>query len=104
MSSSVEALKQAVILEKQALEQYQIASENSLHSETKQELEKYLSDKQQKIDALSWMIMAESGTLEKSDEAPKENGAQKLAAGKCPFSGELAKMGIDITKMSKPDL
>ncbi len=41
--------------------------------------------------------MAETGTLEKT-ETP-QSGAEKLDSGKCPYSGELSKMGIDIDKM-----
>lgn len=102
MSSSIEALKEAAKLEKQALDQYTIAIEHAVHAETKQELEKITADKVQKIEALSWMIMAESGKLEKTEVATPEGGEAKPAASKCPFSGELAKMGIDITKMEKP--
>ena len=55
MSSSIEALKQAVQLEEQALDQYIIAMDNAVHEETKQTLKDYADDKQQKIDTLSWM-------------------------------------------------
>ncbi len=101
MPSATEALKSAIEFERQALEQYKIAMDNTLQEQTKGELEKCISDKEQKIDTLSWMIMAEAGNLETSEEKP-QNGAEKLASGKCPFSGELAKMGIDIDKMGKP--
>lgn len=98
MPSSIEALKQAVQLEEQALDQYIIAMDNSVHEETKQTLKEYADDKQQKIDTLSWMIMAESGELEKEESAP-QNGGEKLAAGKCPFSrGDLEAMGIDMSQ------
>ena len=60
MSSSIEALKQAVELEQQALDLYIIAMDNTIHEETKQTLKRYADDKQQKIDTLSWMVMAAS--------------------------------------------
>ena len=42
--------------------------------------------------------MAESGDLEKEESAP-QTGAEKLAAGKCPFSrGDLEKMGFDMSQ------
>ena len=85
MPSSIEALKQAVQLEEQALDQYIIAMDNAVHAETKQTLKEYADDKQQKIDTLSWVIMAESGDLEKEESVP-QNGGERLAAGKCPFS------------------
>ena len=98
MPSSIEALKQAVQLEEQALDQYIIAMDSAVHEETKQTLKEYADDKQQKIDTLSWMIMAESGNLEKEESAP-QNGSERLAAGKCPFSrGDLEAMGIDMSQ------
>jgi len=98
MPSSIEALKQAVQLEEQALDQYIIAMDSAVHEETKQTLKEYADDKQQKIDTLSWMIMAESGDLEKEESAP-QNGSERLAAGKCPFSrGDLEAMGIDMSQ------
>lgn len=103
MSSSIEALKQAVQLEEQALDQYIIAMDNAVHEETKQTLKEYADDKQQKIDTLSWMIMAESGDIEKEESAP-QSGGEKLAAGKCPFSkGELKEMGFDMSKSTFGD-
>ena len=98
MPSSIEALKQAVELEEKALDQYIIAMDSAVHEETKQTLKEYADDKQQKIDTLSWMIMAESGDLEKEESAP-QNGSERLAAGKCPFSrGDLEAMGIDMSQ------
>ena len=97
MSTTIKALQKAIECEQAALEQYKIASAHAEQPETKEALTEYLADKEQKIDTLSWMVMAETGTLEKT-EAP-QNGAEKLASGKCPFAGELAKMGIDIDKM-----
>ncbi len=103
MSSSIEALKHAVQLEEQALDQYIIAMDNAVHAETKETLKEYADDKQQKIDTLSWMIMAESGDLEKEEKAP-ETGGEKLAAGKCPFSkGELKEMGFDASQFTMGD-
>lgn len=98
MSTAIKALQKAIECEQAALEQYKIASDHAEQPETKEALKEYLADKEQKIDTLSWMVMAETGTLERTETAP-QNGAEKLASGKCPFSGELAKMGIDIDKM-----
>lgn len=103
MPSSIDALKQAVELEQQALDQYIIAMDNAVHAETKKTLEEYADDKQQKIDTLSWMIMAESGDIEKEQVAP-QTGGEKLAAGKCPFSKkELSSMGFDMSKSDADD-
>jgi rubrerythrin len=103
MPSSIDALKQAVELEQQALDQYIIAMDNAVHEETKQTLKEYADDKQQKIDTLSWMIMAESGDLEKEESTP-QTGGEKLAAGKCPFSkGELKEMGFDMSQSTMGD-
>ena len=96
MATALEALKQAVEFERSALEQYQIAMGETQHDETKEALKGYIEDKQQKIDTLSWFVMAETGTLEK-EEAPEKTGASK-----CPFSGQLAEMGIDISQMKPP--
>lgn len=98
MSTTIKALQKAIECEQAALEQYKIASAHAEQPETKEALKEYLADKEQKIDTLSWMVMAETGTLERTETAP-QNGAEKLASGKCPFSGELSKMGIDIDKM-----
>ena len=103
MPSSIEALKQAVELEQQALDLYIIAMDNAVHDETKQTLKDYADDIQQKIDTLSWMIMAESGNLEKEESAP-QTGGEKLSAGKCPFSkGELKEMGFDMSQSTMDD-
>ena len=96
MSTSIEALKQAVQHERDALAQYKIALEHTPNQETKDALKDYIADKEQKIDTLSWFVMAETGTLEK-EEAPAKTGASK-----CPFSGQLAEMGIDISQMKPP--
>ena len=98
MPSSIEALKQAVELEQQALDLYIIAMDNAVHEETRKTLKEYADDKQQKIDTLSWMVMAESGEIEKDESAP-QTGGEKLAAGKCPFSrGDLEGMGFDMSE------
>ena len=98
MSISIEALKKAIELEKASLEHYRDAIKNTDHKESRETLEKIESEKNLQIDALHWLIMAESGNLENTEEAKKETGATKLAAGKCPFSGELEKMGFDMSK------
>lgn len=102
MSDAVEALKQAIELEKQALEKYREALPHVTHAQTREAVEKYTSEKNQQIDSLHWMIMAEAGQLE-TEDAPQETAAaeegEKTKAGKCPFSGALSEMGIDINKM-----
>ncbi len=103
MSTSVEALKEAVELEKTALEKVRTAIASAKHDQTKSVLTKYAEDKEQKIDTLSWMVMAESGEI-KPEEMTAEEVAESKPAGKCPFTGQLAEMGIDITKMGgKPE-
>lgn len=105
MSKSAESLKMAVEYEKKAVEQYREAVKHSGQKESQEAISKIIQEMDQHIDTIHWIIMAESGRLEGSTEsAPQqETGATKLAAGKCPFSGELAKMGIDISNfdMSK---
>ena len=103
MSVSIDALKVAVELEKMTRNKYQDAIENASHEETKETLKKFIADKDQQIDSIHWIIMAEAGKLEKSEEkieAPaKENGATRLAAGKCPFSkAELSQMGFPVSE------
>ncbi|MFQ5482246.1 MAG: hypothetical protein ACE5ER_05755 [Nitrospinaceae bacterium] len=100
MSSSIEALREAVQLEKSALECVRTAITGAAHEQTKQVLEKYVQDKEQKIDTLSWMIMAESGDFTPDTEPIAEaTEPKKATGGKCPFSGQLAEMGIDLSKM-----
>ena len=104
MSNSAAALREAVELEKQALEKYQEAASMVTHSETKESIEKITSDKKQIIESMHWIIMAEAGKIEtEKPEAKAEGEEQKSGASKCPFSGALAEMGIDITKMSKEE-
>ncbi len=103
MPKSIEALKQAIDFEQQALDQYIIAMDNAVHEETRKTLKEYADDKQQKIDTLSWMVMAESGDIEKEESAP-QTGGEKLASGKCPFSrGELEGMGFDMSQSTMGD-
>ena len=97
MSNAVDALKLAIDLEKQALEKYNQAIPHVTNEQTRKAVEKYAADKNQQIDSLHWMIMAEAGQLETEEEPVAEEGTPK--AGKCPFSGQLAEMGLDINKM-----
>ena len=102
MSNSAAALKEAVEFEKKALEKYQEAAALVKHTETKETLEKLTTEKQQTIESMHWIIMAEAGKIETEKPAEKTEDA-KSGASKCPFSGALAEMGIDITKMSKEE-
>ena len=97
MSNAVDTLRLAIELEKQALEKYRAAIPNLNNEQTRQAVEKYASEKNQQIDSLHWMVMAEAGQLETEDAPVAEEGTPK--AGKCPFSGQLAEMGVDISKM-----
>jgi hypothetical protein len=97
MSNAVDALNLAIELEKQALQKYKEAIPHVTNEQTRKAVEKYASEKNQQIDSLHWMIMAEAGSLETEDTPAAEEGTPK--AGKCPFSGQLAEMGIDINKM-----
>ena len=102
MSNAVDALKLAIEHEKQALEKYREALPHVTHEQTRQAVEKLASEKNQQIDSLHWMIMAEAGQLEMEEAPAGEAPAveeEKPKAGKCPFSGALAEMGVDITKM-----
>ena len=97
MSHSVDALKLAVEFEKQALEKYNEAIPHLANEQTRKAVEKYASEKNEQIDSLHWMIMAEAGQLETEEAPVAEEGTPK--AGKCPFTAPLAEMGVDITKM-----
>jgi len=97
MSHAVDALKLAVDFEKKALEKYKEAIPHVTNEQTRKAVEKYASEKNEQIDSLHWMIMAEAGQLETEEAPAVEEGAPK--AGKCPFSGQLAEMGVDISKM-----
>ena len=103
MSPAGEALKKAMEHEKLALERYKEAINCSTHDETKETLKKYASEKNQQIDSLHWMVLAESGELENADAGTEsqETEAPKSNASKCPFSGALKDMGVDITKMGE---
>ena len=102
MPNSAAALKEAVEFEKKALEKYQEAASIVKHPETKETLQKLTTEKQQTIESMHWIIMAEAGKIE--TEKPAEQAEEpKSGASKCPFSGALAEMGIDITKMSKEE-
>jgi hypothetical protein len=96
MSNIIKALKAGIELEKKALEQYKEAIPNIENSEMRETIEKIVSDKNQQIDTLHWIIVAESGQLETDT---KEESAAEPAKGKCPFSGQFAAMGIDMSKM-----
>ena len=97
MSHAVDTLKLAVDFEKQALEKYKEAIPHVTNEQTRKAVEKYASEKNEQIDSLHWMIMAEAGQLETEEAPVAEEGTPK--AGKCPFTAPLAEMGIDITKM-----
>ena len=104
MSNSAAALREAVEFEKKALEKYKEATAMVKHAETKESLEKITAEKAQTIESMHWVIMAEAGEIETEKPAPAVEGEEpKSGASKCPFSGALADMGIDITKMSKEE-
>ncbi len=108
MSAAAEALKKAMEHEKLALERYKEAINCSTHDETRETLKKYASEKNQQIDSLHWMVLAEAGQLEAGETGTQaeESEAPKSNASKCPFSGALKEAGIDITKMGEmsPDM
>ena len=108
MSAAAEALRKAIEHEKLALERYKEAINCSTNEETRESLKKIASDKNQTIDSLHWMALAEAGQLETEAGAEATEGeAPKSSASKCPFSGALKEMGVDITKMgemSKEDM
>lgn len=104
MSNSAVALKEAVEFEKKALEKYKEATALVKHPETKESLEKITAEKAQTIESMHWIIMAEAGEIETEKPAAATEGEEpKSGASKCPFSGALAEMGIDTTKMSKEE-
>jgi rubrerythrin len=107
MSAAADALKKAIEHEKLALERYKEAINCSTHDETRETLKKIASEKNQQIDSLSWMVLAEAGQLEEGAATEtQEAEAPKSNASKCPFSGALKEMGVDITKMGEmsPDM
>ena len=86
------------------MEKYIEAAALVTHPETKESIEKITSEKKQTIESMHWVIMAEAGEIETEKPAPAAEGeAPASSASKCPFSGALAEMGIDITKMSKEE-
>ena len=98
MSHAVNALKLAVDFEKQALEKYKEAIPHVTNEQTRKAVEKYASEKNEQIDSLHWMIMAEAGQLETWDIPPvAQEGTHK--GRKYTFSGQLEEMGVDISKM-----
>lgn len=101
MSTAAEALKKAIEFDKKALEFYKEAIANANLQETKDSISKITAERIATIDSLSWVAMAEAGELE-SESTPAETaeGGEEKPASKCPFSGALADMGIDISKMS----
>ena len=104
MSNSAAALREAVEFEKKALEKYKEATTMVKHPETKESHEKITAEKTQTIESMHWVTMAEAGEIETEKPAPVAEGEEaKSGASKCPFSGALADMGIDITKMSKEE-
>ena len=104
MSHAADALRKAIEHEKLALERYREAINACDHGETRTALKKIADEKNQQIDSLHWMVMAEAGQLDtEAAAAEAAEEAPKSGASKCPFSGALAEMGIDITKMSKEE-
>ena len=103
MSAAAEALKKAMEHEKLALERYKEAINCSTHDETRETLKKYATEKNQQIDSLHWMVLAEAGQLEAGEAGAESEEAEapKSNASKCPFSGALKEAGIDITKMGE---
>ncbi len=99
MSYSTEALKQAIELEKQAIEKYKQAINSCSLEDAKETLKQMVETATQHLETAQWLIMAENSPSDVAAEEPKENGATKLAAGKCPFSGQFKEMGIDIENM-----
>ena len=88
MSNSAAALKEAVEFEKKALEKYQEATALVKHEETKETLQKLTTEKQQTIESMHWIIMAEAGKIETEKPAAEAEGEEaKSGASKCPFSG-----------------
>ena len=110
MSYSAEALRGAIEFHKKAVEKYKEAVNSAKHDEAREALKKLIRDNEVHIESAQWVVMAEAGELGEDEpaagsatEAAPENGATKLAAGKCPFSGQFKEMGIDLANfdMSK---
>ena len=106
MNKAMEALKIAMEFEDIAKTKLEAVIEVAAHQDTKDAINKMVEDKSKQIEAIQWLIMAESGKLDVSAEkkegmgmALPANGAERMAQGKCPFSsGELAKMGINVSE------
>ena len=99
MFQSIDLLKSALELEDVIREKLNEAMNKAIHSDTKDAIRKMLDTKQENIDAIHWLIVAESNKLEPAQEKQEPvNGASQLAKGKCPFSAmELNKMGFNVT-------
>ncbi len=107
MSAAAEALRKAIEHEKLALERYKEAINCSSNEETRKSLKEIASNKTQTIDSLHWMALAEAGQLDTDAAAETKEETTQSSASKCPFSGALKEMGVDITKMgemSKEDM
>lgn len=105
MNKAMEALKIAMEFEDIAKTKLEAVIEVAAHQDTKDAINKMVEDKNKQIEAIQWLIMAESGKLDVSEKkenigmALPANGAERMAQGKCPFSsGELAKMGIHVSE------
>ena len=86
MPNSAAALKEAVEFEKKALEKYQEAAAIVEHPETKETLQKLTTEKQQTIESMHWIIMAEAGKIETEKSTKQAEGEEaKSGASKCPF-------------------
>ncbi|MBL10076.1 MAG: hypothetical protein CL402_06105 [Acidiferrobacteraceae bacterium] len=99
MSQSIDHLKSALELEDVIREKLNHAMSKAVHDDTKEALRKMIDTKQENIDAIQWLIMAEANKLDiVSEKKEQTNGATQLAKGKCPFSAmELNKMGFNVT-------
>jgi hypothetical protein len=105
MNQAMEALKIAMEFEDIAKSKLEAVIEIAAHQDTKDAINKMVEDKNKQIEAIQWLIMAESGKLDVTEQkegggmALPANGAERMAQGKCPFSsGELAKMGINVSE------
>ena len=99
MSESIDLLKSALEMEDITREKLNDAMSAAVHADTKEAIRKMIDGKNENIDAIQWLIMAEANKLDLApDKAEPVNGATQLAKGKCPFSAmELNKMGFNVT-------
>ena len=99
MAQSIELLRSALEFEDLTRDKLNEVLDFAVHEDTKAAIRKILETKQENIDAIQWLIMAEAGKVElKHEESTVDNGATRLAKGKCPFSAtELNKMGFNVT-------